>query len=147
VYRLARRILGHDADADEVTQDVFVQVLRKLPTYRGTAAFTTWLHRVPVNAALAYRRRQAVRATVPLPAELPARPAGDADQGALDREARQRVRRAVAALPAAYRAVVELADLEDLPNPAVAARLGLSVPAVKSRLHRARRLLRRAAGV
>src|SRR3954471_20127159 len=61
VYNLARRMLGNDADAEDVTQDVLLQVLRKLDTFRGEAAFPTWLHRVTVNAALGYRRKRALR--------------------------------------------------------------------------------------
>src|SRR5881398_354363 len=61
VYNLARRMLGNDADAEDVTQDVLLQVLRKLDTFRGESAFPTWLHRVTVNAALAHRRKKANR--------------------------------------------------------------------------------------
>src|SRR5271170_547730 len=61
VYHLARRMLGNDADAEDVTQDVLLQVVRKLDTFRGESAFPTWLHRVTVNAALAYRRKRAIR--------------------------------------------------------------------------------------
>src|SRR5215831_20749670 len=61
VYSLARRMLGSDADAEDVTQDVLLQVIRKLPTFRGEAAFPTWLHRVTVNAALSHRRKRAAR--------------------------------------------------------------------------------------
>src|SRR5438046_8860074 len=61
VYNLARRMLGNDADAEDVTQDVLLQVVRKLNTFRGESAFPTWLHRVTVNAALAHRRKRARR--------------------------------------------------------------------------------------
>src|SRR3954447_2159368 len=61
VYNMARRMVSTDVDAEDVTQDVLLQVVRKLPTFRGDAAFPTWLHRVTVNAALSHRRRQAVR--------------------------------------------------------------------------------------
>src|SRR6516225_2166899 len=61
VYTLARRMLGSDADAEDVTQDVLLQVIRKLPTFRGEAAFPTWLHRVTVNAALGHRQKRARR--------------------------------------------------------------------------------------
>src|ERR1700752_2793049 len=61
IYSLARRMLGNDADAEDVTQDVLVQVVRKLDTFRGESAFPTWLHRVTVNAALAHRRKRAAR--------------------------------------------------------------------------------------
>src|SRR3712207_3267092 len=61
VYNLARRMLGNAADAEDVTQDVLLQVVRKLDTFRGESAFPTWLHRVTVNAALAARRKRARR--------------------------------------------------------------------------------------
>src|SRR5256886_11712065 len=59
VYSLARRMLGSDLDAEDVTQDVLLQVVRKLPSFRGESAFPTWLHRVTVNAALGHRRKKA----------------------------------------------------------------------------------------
>src|SRR5438128_5108850 len=61
VYNLARRMLGNDADAEDVTQDVLLQVVRKLNTFRGESEFPTWLHRVTVNAALAHRGKRARR--------------------------------------------------------------------------------------
>src|SRR5437762_8476928 len=61
VYNLARRMLGHDADAEDVTQDVLLQVVRKLHTFRGDAEVATWLHRVTVNAVLVHRRKKAYR--------------------------------------------------------------------------------------
>ena len=61
IYNLARRMLGNDADAEDVTQDVLLQVVRKLHTFRGDAQLPTWLHRVTVNAALAHREKRANR--------------------------------------------------------------------------------------
>src|SRR3954451_25199603 len=61
VYSVARKMVASDFDAEDVTQDVLLQVIRKLPTFRGESSFPTWLHRVTVNAALTHRRRQAVR--------------------------------------------------------------------------------------
>src|SRR5438309_4981699 len=61
VYNLARRMLGSDADAEDVTQDVLLQVVRKLDTFRGESAFSTWLHRITVNAALNHRRKRSSR--------------------------------------------------------------------------------------
>src|SRR5437870_13611592 len=61
VYNLARRMLGNDADAEDVTQDVLLQVVRKLDTFRGESQLSTWLHRVTVNAALAHRQKRATR--------------------------------------------------------------------------------------
>src|SRR5262245_57483255 len=59
VYHVARKMLRCEDDAEDVTQDVLLQVVRKLPSFRGAAAFPTWLHRVTVNAALAHRRKRA----------------------------------------------------------------------------------------
>src|SRR5246127_1789567 len=61
IYNLARRMLSNDADAEDVTQDVLLQVVRKLDTFRGDAQISTWLHRVTVNAALAHRQKRANR--------------------------------------------------------------------------------------
>src|SRR6188472_1423919 len=78
VYNMARRMVASDVDAEDVTQDVLLQVVRKLPSFRGDSAFPTWLHRVTVNAALTHRRRQAARqerglaGTAGAPDDLPA---------------------------------------------------------------------------
>jgi len=157
VYNLARRMLGNnDADAEDVTQDVLLQVVRKLNTFRGEADFGTWLHRVTVNAALAHRRKRANREERELHDPLdqfhesgyhahPVRPwSVEPEQRALDRETRQLIERAIADLPEIYRDVYVLADVEGLPNSEIADMLGLSLPAVKSRLHRGRLLMRNA---
>jgi RNA polymerase sigma-70 factor (ECF subfamily) len=151
VYNVARRMVSSDIDAEDVTQEVLLQVVRKLPSFRGDAAFPTWLHRVTVNAALSHRRRQAVRHDHGM------RNAGDlGDDGALEvpggllspddevlsGETRQLIDDAIAALPWAYRVVFVLADVEGLPNAEIAERLDMTLPAVKSRLHRARAMLR-----
>lgn len=156
VYHLARRMLGNAADAEDVTQEVFLQVLSKLLTFRGEATFWTWLYRVTVNAALNYRRKRASREAYRAPALLEGfRDDGNhrapvrcwvnlPDQPILDRELQQRIEDAIAGLPEIYRDVLLLADVEELPNAEIAQMLGLSVPAVKSRLHRARLLMRKA---
>jgi RNA polymerase sigma-70 factor (ECF subfamily) len=156
VYNLARRMLGNDADAEDVTQDVLVQVIRKLNTFRGESAFPTWLHRVTVNAALAQRRKRAVRqerqVADPLENFLEDGHHGGPvrtwnvtpDRAALDHEQQLLIEQAVAELPDLYRDVYVLADIEQLANADIADVLGLSVPAVKSRLHRARLLMRHA---
>ena len=156
VYNLARRMLGSDADAEDVTQDVLLQVVRKLPTFRGDAAFPTWLHRVTVNAALAHREKRARRQQREIHDPFdrlfengshhhPVRgwSVGPEDE-ALNHETHQLVERAIADLPEHYRDVFVLADVEGLPNAEIAAMLGESVSAVKNRLHRARVLMRHA---
>lgn len=159
IYHLARRMLGNDADAEDVTQDVLLQVIRKLHTFRGDAALSTWLHRVTVNAALAHREKRANRqkhetsaadeATLELlgadepsgGVKLPR--AGESPAAlALAAEQRDLIDRAIRRLPEPFRDVFVLADVEGMPNPEIADMLKLSVPAVKSRLHRARQRMR-----
>lgn len=154
VFSLARRMLGNDTDAEDVTQDVLLQVVRKLDTFRGDSAFPTWLHRVTVNAALAHRRKRANREKYQtdeaIDDAVPTNhhPRGvkrwsvDPEQPVLDAEQQELIESAVSGLPEAYRDIYVLADVEGLPNSEIGEMLGLSVPAVKSRLHRARLMMR-----
>jgi RNA polymerase sigma-70 factor (ECF subfamily) len=151
VYSLARRMLGNDADAEDVTQEVLLQVVRKLSTFRGEARLATWLHRVTVNAALAHRRQQSRRPECHLDCYLDylARPgSARAEEGpagaVMGLEARQRIEQAIAALPPLYRDVYVLADIEGLGIAQIGGLLSLGLAAVKSRLHRARLRLRAA---
>jgi RNA polymerase sigma-70 factor (ECF subfamily) len=156
VYHLARRMLGNDADAEDVTQDVLLQVVRKLNTFRGDAAFPTWLHRITVNAALTHRNKRARREEHEVHDPLdhffadgqhgtPVRPwSVGPDQHVLDQERQQLIEDAIARLPENYRDVYVLADVESMSNPEIADLLGLTVSAVKSRLHRGRVLMRHA---
>jgi len=151
VYSLARRMLDNDADAEDVAQDVLLQMVRKLGTFRGESAFPTWLHRVTVNAALAYRRQRAQhRAPAVLAEEVeelavptPGRRwTAPPEQEAIDRETQELIEAAIAQLPEIYRDVYVLADVEGEPNAEIGNMLGLGLPAVKSRLHRARLMMR-----
>jgi RNA polymerase sigma-70 factor (ECF subfamily) len=150
VYNMARRMVRTDADAEDVMQDVLLKVVRKLPTFRGASALPTWLHRVTVNTALSHRRKLAVREehrcrdpfdTI-LADETQAHPSPTPETQLLNRETQNLIDRAIAKLPPLYREVFLLADVEELPNADIAERLGLSLAAVKSRLHRARHLMR-----
>jgi RNA polymerase sigma-70 factor (ECF subfamily) len=155
VYSVARRMLNNAADAEDVTQDVLLQMLRKGHTFRGEAAFPTWLHRVTVNAALAYRQRRASQNEHRAPAELaeseetrtPApgrRWVPPPEQQVMDRETQRLIEEAIARLPEPYRDVYVLADVEGLANAEIGSLLQLELPAVKSRLHRARLMMREA---
>jgi len=156
IYSLALRLLGNEADAEDVTQEVLLQLIRKLDTFRGDSALPTWLHRVTVNAALMHRRNRATRSNPSIREPLdnflengaharPVRPWSlPPDQKALDRETRTLIDKAIAELPEAYRDIFVLADVEGLGNPEIAEMLALSVSTVKSRLHRARLLMRNA---
>jgi RNA polymerase sigma-70 factor (ECF subfamily) len=156
IYNLARRMLSSDSDAEDVTQDVLVQVVRHLDKFRGESALGTWLHRITVNAALAHRAKRArgeehrVREPVEtfVDREHPDVPVrrwsvGPEEQ-ALSKETHGLIEQAITRLPEVYRDVFILADVEGLTNAEIAEMLGLSVPAVKSRLHRARLLMRKA---
>lgn len=160
IYNLARRMLGNDADAEDVTGEVLMQVVRKLHTFRGESALPTWLHRVTVNAALAHREKRANRAKhetatgeehvldgnpvdPPGAVRLSRPPAGQRpDDVVLADEQRKLIEKAITRLPAPFRDVFVLADVEGLGNPEIAEMLDLSVAAVKSRLHRARLRMR-----
>jgi RNA polymerase sigma-70 factor (ECF subfamily) len=154
VYALARRMLANDADAEDVMQDVLVRVVCKLDTFRSEADLATWLHRITVNAALIHRRKQSRRrechVDVPLDAlrDQTARNGTGQheppDKRILMRELQGLIERAVACLPELYRDVYMLGIVEDRPNAEIGELLGLSLPAVKSRLHRARLMLRAA---
>ncbi len=153
VYSVARRMLSNDADAEDVTQEVLLQVVRKLDTFRGDAGLTTWLHRVTVNAALTHRRKQKRRHEHQVDAPFDILSEGSRtpgtssqsmspDQTLLQNEMREVIERAIEQLPEFYRDVYVLADIESLSNAEIGEMLGMSVPAVKSRLHRARLMMR-----
>jgi len=158
VYRLAHGITGNAADAEEVVQDVFLTIFRKIHTFEGRAALGSWIYRVTTNAALIKRRCRRADREVPLEPQLPAflldgHQAGDPaflkadwsqtpEADLLSKETREILHQAVADLPDQYRAVVVLRDVQGLSNEEVAEAVGESVPCVKSRLHRARMALR-----
>ncbi len=154
VYRLAMNLTRNPQDAEEVTQDVFLAVARKIGGFDGRATFSTWLYRVTANAALIKLRS---RRNEPHPSIETAGPAFAADgsfarpvadwsdlpeERLLAAESRQVLRKAIENLPPDYKALVVLRDIEGLSNQEVAEILGTTVLAVKSRLHRARLALR-----
>jgi RNA polymerase sigma-70 factor (ECF subfamily) len=151
---VARRLLSNDADVEDVTQNVLLQVVRKLDTFRGDADVSTWLHRVAVNEALVHRRKQAPRrareaCTSPRHLEDRGRPVSSVspwgaapDKQLIGREMMECIEEAVRGLPEKYRVPFVLSYIEGMPNAEVGELLGLSLPAVKSRLYRARLLLR-----
>lgn len=158
VYRVAYGITRCEEDAEEVVQDVFLRLARKIDTFEGRSALGTWIYRIAVNAALIKRRGKRFELEVKLDDFLPAfredghREGDRADvlrdwsqspeAALLSRETRQILDEAIASLPDHYRAVLVLRDVEGLSNEEVAEAVGESVPSVKSRLHRARMVLR-----
>ena len=154
IYNLARRMLGNDADAEDVTQEVLLQVVRKLDTFRGESQISTWLHRVTVNAALAHRQKRFNRQKheageaaddlleTAAPESAVKRWNVSPEDPVLAAEQAEMIEKAIEQLPEPFRDVHLLADVEGLPNAEIGEMLGLSVPAVKSRLHRARMRMR-----
>ena len=155
VMRVVLSILKEPMDAEEVAQDVFLTVFEKIDHFRGDSSFSTWLHRVAVNAALMRRRKSKADRSVPLDDVMPSfderghlavdiadwsQQAGDP---VLAREAGEVIEAAVEKLDEMYRTVFALRDVQGFSTEETAEILELSVPAVKSRLHRARLFLRR----
>ena len=155
VMRVVLSILKEPMDAEEVAQDVFLTGFEKIDHFRGDSSFSTWLHRVAVNAALMRRRKSKADRSVPLDDVMPSfderghlavdiadwsQQAGDP---VLAREAGEVIEAAVEKLDEMYRTVFALRDVQGFSTEETAEILELSVPAVKSRLHRARLFLRR----
>jgi len=149
VYNLALRMTGREEDARDATQDAFLSALRKLKGFRGEAAFTTWLHRVTVNACydLLRKRQRAPLLHERPPDEGPPRPEPAEPDHADTVDLSVDVQRALLEVPPDFRATLILCDVQDLPYEEAAAILGVPIGTVKSRLHRGRVALGRALGV
>jgi RNA polymerase sigma-70 factor, ECF subfamily len=144
MYRVALRVVGEPADAEDVVQDAWISAWRALPRFRGDSAPSTWLYRVVINAALGLLRRQ--RPVVPLDTEtvqgmLVVDEADDPEHAVLRSEQIAEVHRALATLDPSQRVPLVLREFEGLSYEEVAAVLDISVSAVRSRLHRARSAL------
>lgn len=148
VYNLAYHLTRDSAAAEEIMQDVFLTVIAKIATLTNEAYFSTWLYRVTTNAAYGFlRKEKKFSEQTPVEdldgehhasvdwSELP-------DDVLLSEESREVLKRSIDSLPEAMRTVVIMKDMEGLKNEEIAEALGISVPAVKSRLHRGRLMLR-----
>ncbi|MBI3182393.1 MAG: sigma-70 family RNA polymerase sigma factor [Myxococcales bacterium] len=157
VYGVALRIVRSEADAAEITQEAFLSAYQHLLELRGDAAFGTWVHRIAANLSVSRLRHLKVAGETETPLEEPEftdhgllahYPQRDwskgAEERALDNELRGAIRQAVDRLPSGYREVFLLKDVEGLSYEEIAEMTGDSVPAIKSRLHRARVALRAA---
>ncbi len=156
VFTLALRMLGRQADAEEVTQDVFVQVFRNVEAFRGDAKLSTWIFRVAVNLCKNrmkydsrrqsrrhddlgdYEERDALRGAEGVSSGTVARP----DHALEERQLVDVVRDAIDTLEPEFRQLVLLRDVEDLAYEDIAEVTGLNVGTVKSRIHRGRTQLR-----
>ena len=147
VYSLCLRMLKSVEQAEDLTQEAFIQVFRRISTYRGESSFTTWLHRVTVNVVLMSLRRKTLAMTsleaFTAPSDdAPAFEFGFADNrltGTLDRLA---LERAIEKLPPGYKIIFILHDIEGYEHNEIADLLGCSIGNSKSQLHKARMRLR-----
>jgi len=155
VYRLAMRITGLNEDAEEAAQDALWTAARKIQMFKGESAFGSWIYRITANAAYQkLRTRRQKSAEIAMDDVLPAldgdgrhfEPMDDwsnrVDEQALQGELRRVLQQAIDGLPADYRTALVLHDVEGLSNPDIAEALNISLPAVKSRVHRSRLFLR-----
>ena len=148
IYSLCLRMVGNIAEAEDLTQEAFLQLYRKIGTFRGDSAFSTWLHRLAINVVLMQLRKKGLslisldEAMEPVPNEGPGRSFGAPDlalSGTIDRLA---LERAVADLPAGYRLIFILHDVEGYEHNEIAEMLDCSTGNSKSQLHKARMKLR-----
>jgi RNA polymerase sigma-70 factor (ECF subfamily) len=152
IYRLALRLMGNEADAEDVLQETFLSAFKSIDRFEGRSSVSTWLYRIASNAALMrLRRNEPEQVSVDEPVE---RDDGDPmprqffdfcclpEDDLLREEAREQMKQAIDELPPTLRSVFVLRDIEGLSTAETAEALDLSVSAVKSRLMRARLKLR-----
>jgi RNA polymerase sigma-70 factor (ECF subfamily) len=153
LYRIARTILKDEADAEDVVQETYLRAFEGLSQFREEAMLSTWLTRIAINEALGRKRKR--RATVGVEAIEAAQQESaqiirfpimndqtDPERSAAQREIRQLLERSIDALPEPFRVVFVMRDVEELSTEETAALLAIRPETVKTRLHRARRLLR-----
>ena len=142
LYRITRAIVRDEGEAEDVTQDAYVRAFEHLDQFAGRARFSTWLTRIAVHEASARLRRQGrqsdLEESMPTLASVTAGP----EQRAADHELGQAIETAVDALPEVYGSVFMLREVEGLSTAETAACLDINAETVKTRLHRARALLR-----
>jgi RNA polymerase sigma-70 factor (ECF subfamily) len=153
IMSLALRFTRNQEDAEEVMQDVFTTVYRKIDGFRGQSAFSSWLYRIVVNAAFMKLRKKKQSQTVSMEDLAPAVKQYCMERESVTnthsynitvtRELQEVLQRAIDKLPDQYRAVFVLRDVDGLSNQETGEILDLSIPAVKSRLHRSRIMLRK----
>ncbi|HEV7836518.1 MAG TPA: sigma-70 family RNA polymerase sigma factor [Gemmatimonadaceae bacterium] len=141
VYALCLRLkAGDTTEATELMQDVFIKAWRRLETFRGECAFSSWLHRLAVNTMLENARGDSRRIARVLPMDDTSRLAGAARSSGID--LKMDMENAIASLPKGARLAFVLHDVEGYQHQEIADQLGVSVGTIKAQLHRARRLLR-----
>ena len=147
VYSLCLRMTANTAEAEDLTQEAFLQLFRKIATFRGESAFSTWLHRMSVNVVLMRLRKKGL-SLVPIEdpieteEETPKKELGAADASLAGSIDRLNLDRAIQALPPGYRTIFVLHDVEGYEHNEIADLVGCSIGNSKSQLHKARMKLR-----
>jgi RNA polymerase sigma-70 factor (ECF subfamily) len=148
VYSLCLRMTANTAEAEDLAQEAFLQLYRKIATFRGESAFSTWLHRLSVNVVLMHLRKKSLpvvsleETTQPGEDDTPKKDFGADDlalSGSIDR---LHLRRAIESLPPGYRMIFVLHDIEGYEHNEIATIVGCSIGNSKSQLHKARMKLR-----
>jgi RNA polymerase sigma-70 factor (ECF subfamily) len=144
VYSLCLRMTNSPTEAEDLAQEVFIQLFRKIGSFRGESAFTTWLHRLTVNHVLMHFRKKSVKLEQTTEeGETPVQiVAGTANPNAMPVVDRLALEKAIGQLPPGYRTVFVLHDVEGHEHEEIARMLGCSVGTSKSQLHKARMKLR-----
>ena len=147
VYSLCLRMTANTAEAEDLSQEAFLQLFRKIGTFRGESAFSTWLHRMAVNVVLMRLRKKGL-SVVPLDETMetdedsPKKEPGAQDPSLAGAVDRLELQRAVEALPPGYRTIFVLHDIEGFEHNEIAEMVGCSIGNSKSQLHKARMKLR-----
>ncbi|WP_137935144.1 RNA polymerase sigma factor [Mesorhizobium comanense] len=149
LYRIARGVVRNDSEAEDIVQEAYVRAFAHLESFRGDASLGTWLSRIVINEALGRLRKR--RRTVAMPENLqaeiiqfPLNPSDDPERTMAQRQILQLVERATDSLPDVYRMVFVARVIEGLSIEETSELLGVRPQTVKTRLHRARALLRKA---
>ncbi len=143
-YGLCLRMTSSQTEAEDLTQEVFIQLFRKIGSFRGDSAFSTWLHRMTVNQVLMHFRRRSVKnERTSDDGEMPEQTVnGTANPNKMPVIDRIALKNAIAQLPHGYKSVFVLHDIEGFEHEEVARMMGISVGTSKSQLHKARLKLR-----
>jgi RNA polymerase sigma-70 factor (ECF subfamily) len=147
VYSLCLRMTANTAEAEDLTQEAFLQLFRKIGTFRGESAFSTWLHRMAVNVVLMHLRKKglpvvSLEETTEGEEDAPKKDFGAEDVNLAGSIDRLRLQNAVERLPPGYRAIFVLHDVEGYEHNEIADLVGCSIGNSKSQLHKARMKLR-----
>jgi RNA polymerase sigma-70 factor, ECF subfamily len=147
VFSLCLRMTSNTADAEDLTQEAFLQLFRKIATFRGESAFSTWLHRMAVNVVLMQLRKKSLplvplEDTIETEEEAPKKEPGAEDPVLAGSVDRLELKKAVDSLPPGYRTIFVLHDVEGYEHNEIAEIVGCSIGNSKSQLHKARMKLR-----